>query len=157
MSQGVEWGIHVATLLAQLPDGRSLSRRVLAEHFGLPEDYLAKQLQALVRAGVLSAMPGPKGGFQLGRPAQGITVLDVVDAIEGAGTPPFRCQEIRRQGTGAVPAEYCVKPCAISGVMAAADEAWRATLRKQTVQALVHRVPAAVRETNRRRYAAPSP
>lgn len=155
MSQGVEWGIHVATLLAQMPADRPLSRRVMAEHFGLPEDNLAKHLQALVRMGVLHGTPGPRGGFRLSRPAREITVLDIVDAIEGTGTPPFRCQEIRQQGTGAVPAEFCTKPCAISGVMAAAHEAWRATLRKQSVEALADRVPAAVRESNRRRYAAP--
>jgi Rrf2 family protein len=157
MSAAVEWGIHITTLLAQVPGGRPLPRRVLSEHFGLPEDYLAKQLQVLVRAGVLHATPGPQGGFRLARPAAQITVLDVVDAIEGTGTPPFRCQEIRQQGAGAVPAELCTKPCAISGVMAAAHEAWRTVLRKQTVGALVGRVPAAVRESNRRRYAAPRP
>ncbi|EQD31292.1 BadM/Rrf2 family transcriptional regulator, partial [mine drainage metagenome] len=83
LSEGVEWGLHCALLLAEAPAGMPLPRRVLAEHYGLPEAYLAKHLQALTRAGLLNATPGPNGGFRLARPVGEITVLDVLDAIEG--------------------------------------------------------------------------
>ena len=56
--------LHSVTLLAQAPRGVAVSRRVLAEHYGLPEPYLAKPLKALVRARILTATSGPSGGFR---------------------------------------------------------------------------------------------
>ena len=64
-----EWLLHAAASLAQLEPGVSASAAQLAEHYGVPAAYLAKQLQALVRAGVLAATTGPRGGFRLARPA----------------------------------------------------------------------------------------
>ena len=152
LSQGVEWGLHCATLIAQAPDGAALSRRVLAAHYGLPEAILAKHLQALVRASLLTATPGPSGGFRLARPADRITTLDILEAIDGNASP-FLCQEIRQRGTAAVPPEECTRPCAISAVMARAHEAWRNSLREVTVDDLVARVPAHIRSRTRARLA----
>ncbi|MFE2376822.1 RrF2 family transcriptional regulator [Streptomyces sp. NPDC059398] len=149
LSQGVEWALHCVSLLAQASVTTPVRRDVLAAHYGLPETYLAKHLQALTRAGVLSALTGPKGGYQLGRPAAGITVLDILEAVEGAA-PPFLCQEIRRRGTGALAPHECPGPCGFASVMADAHEAWRASLRSATVQDVVGRLPAEVRERNAR-------
>lgn len=151
LSEGVEWGLHCALLIAEAPGRAALPRRVLAEHYGLPEAYLAKHLQALTRAGLLHATPGPNGGFRLARPANEITVLDVLDAIEGAASP-FVCQEIRRRGTGAAPPEDCLRPCAIATVMAQAHQAWRESLRAVTIDQLVNRVPQALRKRNRAKF-----
>ncbi|KRV48186.1 Rrf2 family transcriptional regulator [Wenjunlia vitaminophila] len=145
LSQGVEWGLHCVVLLAQDPDGAPVSRRTLAQQFALPETYLAKHLQALVRSGVLQATSGPKGGFRLARPPEEITALDVLEAIEGSASP-FVCQEIRQRGTGGVPPEECRLPCTVSSVMAAAHEAWRASLRGVTVAEIRERLPKNVRE-----------
>ena len=151
LSQGVEWGMHCTTLIAQVSEGVALSRRALAEHYALPDPYLAKHLQALTRAGILAATPGPRGGFRLARTATEITVLDVLEAIEGSAAP-FLCQEIRQRGTGAVSAEQCSRPCAISTVMADAHEAWRDSLRQTTIANLVDQLPAEVRASNRERF-----
>lgn len=153
LPEGVEWGLHCLVLLAQAPDGVTLSRRMLAEHYDLPEAYLAKQLKSLVAAGLLHASPGPKGGYRLAAPASQITVLDVLDAVDGAASP-FVCQEIRQHGALALPPEQCRRPCAIAAVMAQAHQAWRASLRAVTVSQLVDRVPDAVREQQRARMRA---
>lgn len=149
ISQGVEWGLHCATLLALAPPGQAVRRDRLAAHYGLPEAYLAKHLQAMARAGVLHAVPGPRGGYRLARDSARITVLDVVEAIEG-GAPPFVCQEIRQRGTGALPPEQCRRPCAIHAAMTAADTAWRASLRAVTLADLLAALPPAIRERNER-------
>ncbi|MYV99234.1 Rrf2 family transcriptional regulator [Streptomyces sp. SID3343] len=148
LSQGVEWGLHCATLLAVAPEGVTVRRDGLAGHYGLPDAYLAKHLQAMTRASVLLAMSGPKGGYRLARPSGAITVLDIVEAIEGAA-PPFVCQEIRQRGTGALEPEQCLKPCGINAVMTRADQAWRATLRAVTIADLVDQLPPGVQERNR--------
>ena len=96
MSDGVEWGVHCATILGALPEGAVLSAARLAEYHGVPAPYLAKHLQALTRAGVFVAVPGPKGGYRLARPSAEVTVLDIVEAVDGS-QPAFRCTEIRRR------------------------------------------------------------
>lgn len=148
LSQGVEWGLHCATLLVLAPAGASIRREGLASHYGLPEAYLGKHLQAMARAGVLRATPGPRGGYQLARPADQITVLDVVEAIEGPARP-FLCQEIRQRGTGALPAELCKRPCAVHVLMDEAHAAWQDSLRRTTLADLAAKIPTSIRDRNR--------
>jgi Rrf2 family protein len=152
LSQGVEWTVHCVALLALLPSGTPVRREQLAGHYGLPEAYLAKHLQAATRAGILRATPGPRGGYQLARPAADITLLDVVEAIEGSARP-FICQEIRQQGTGALPPESCERQCLINVAMNKADDAWRTSLRATTVADIAEGLPEAIVERNKKLFA----
>lgn len=149
LSQGVEWTLHCVALLTLAPDGVPIRREQLAAHYGLPEAYLAKHLQAAAKAGILRATPGPKGGYQLARPAADITLLDVVEAIEGSARP-FICQEIRQQGTGALPPESCERQCLINIVMNKADNAWRTSLRATTIADIAAGLPAEIVERNKK-------
>jgi Rrf2 family protein len=141
LSDGVEWGVHCAVMLAFLPPERALPTARLAEFHGVPGAYLAKHLQALSRAGIVEAVTGPGGGYRLARPASDITMLDVVEAIDGAESA-FRCAEIRRRGPAAVPAREYVHPCGIHAVMDRADAAWRAELAAVSIMDLVGRLGA---------------
>src|SRR5947208_10394884 len=98
--------LHCATTLAQLEPGNTASAAQLAQYYDLPVPYLSKQLQALVRAGVLAATTGPRGGFRLARPTSEITLLQIVEAVDG-GSSPYECREIRQQGVGALSPEDC--------------------------------------------------
>ncbi len=122
-----EWVLHCATTLAQLEPGATASAAQLAEYYDLPAAYLAKQLQTLGRAGVLAATTGPRGGFRLARPASEITLLRIVEAVDG-GSSPYECREIRQQGRGALPPEDCQRTCILAEKMAEADDAWRRSL-----------------------------
>jgi Rrf2 family protein len=125
----------------------------LAELYQLPAAYLNKQLQALVRAGILSSVSGPRGGFQLAQPAEKITVLDVVLAIEGQ-EPAFRCESILAKAPGADPAEDYLRSCLVSQTMRQAELAWRQTLSRQTVAGIAANVerkfPGSRKDTLRR-------
>jgi Rrf2 family protein len=136
MSDGVEWGLHCATVLAVLPPGATLRGKSLASYHGVSESYLLKHLQALTSAGLLESVPGPKGGYRLARPAAEITLLDVVQAIEGPA-PAFRCTEIRQRGPAAVEAAAYRLPCAINVTMLRAEAAWQGVLREQSIADLV--------------------
>lgn len=131
MSAGVEWGIHCCVVLSQAGD-RPVSAQRLADFHGLAHAYLAKNLQFLSRAGLVRSTGGRVGGYLLNRPADELTVLDIVEAIEGAG-PAFRCTEIRRNGPFATSPDDCVRPCGVAQVMATAESAWRTSLRAVTV------------------------
>jgi Rrf2 family protein len=136
LSDGVEWSVHVCTLLAAVPPDHALPAAKLAEYHGVPAAYLAKHLQSLARAGVLETVKGPRGGYRLARRAADITLLDVVQAIDGE-EPAFRCSEIRRRGPAAVPAREYTHLCGINRAFLRADELWREELARTTIDDLV--------------------
>jgi Rrf2 family protein len=131
----VEWAVHCCWLLART-DGSPLPRRRLAEFFDLPEPYLAKLLKTLVAGEVLTSVPGVNGGYRLARPADRITVLDVVRAVNGH-IAMFHCAEIRQRGPVGLTAGQCAQPCGIAKVMYEAELAWRNALAGVTVADLV--------------------
>jgi len=159
LPESTEWVLHAATSLALLDPGGTASAAQLAEHYDLPVAYLAKQLQALVRAGVLSAITGPRGGFRLARPADQITMLQVVEAVDG-GSPFYTCNEIRQRGrAGAGPpaerGDACYEACGLAVRMAEAEAAWRASLRAVTIADVVASLPPGVPERTRELLARP--
>jgi Rrf2 family protein len=147
LGEGVEWAIHCCALLAVLPAGATLPASRLAEFHEVPPAYLAKHLQALRQAGLVASSAGRHGGYRLSRPADQITLLDVVQAVEGSQRA-FRCTEIRRCGPSAVAARHYTAPCGITEAMHEAEDAWRASLRRRTVaDIVVHTVRTAPPET----------
>ncbi|MEV5569706.1 Rrf2 family transcriptional regulator [Spirillospora sp. NPDC052269] len=143
LSQGVEWGLHCVVLLARMPADTVVRRADLADYHGLAEPTLAKHLHSLTRAGVLHAVPGPKGGYRLGRPAAYISVLDIVEAIDGS-SQLFVCTEIRQRGSGALAPDQCTGPCLINAAMGEAERAWRDSLGSFTIADLAARIPTPV-------------
>jgi hypothetical protein len=92
-------GDQPAGVLGVVPAGFGLPASRLAEFHELPPAYLAKHLQALSRAGIVTANCGVSGGYRLAKPPAKITLLDITLAIEGPG-PAFRCTEIRQRSIG---------------------------------------------------------
>jgi len=132
LSDGVEWGVHACTLLAFMPADAAMPAGKLAEYHGVPAAYMAKHLQALAAAGVLQTVKGARGGYRLARPPAEITVLDIVEAVDGDESA-FRCTEIRRRGPLARPAREYTKMCGIHAAFDRADAAWRNVLAETTV------------------------
>lgn len=133
MSAGVEWAAHCCITLDWLGADQPVSATRLAAGFEIPPAYLNKQLQALVRAGILSSTAGARGGFSLARPLAEITLMDIVAAIEGPDDA-FACTEIRQRGVGAgTPERALRKPCAISAAMHGAEIQWRRALAARTL------------------------
>ncbi|MFE0025636.1 RrF2 family transcriptional regulator [Amycolatopsis sp. NPDC059021] len=130
VSGGVETALHCCVVLTAAAEPVPAVR--LAELHGVSATYLAKQLQALSRAQLVRSAQGKAGGYVLTRSPEEITVLDVVEAVEGP-QPTFVCTEIRQRGPMAAPPEACTAPCAITRTMIAADRAWRAALREVTI------------------------
>ena len=71
--------VHLATAN---PDHAAASHSIAAAE-GIPERYLLKILRPLVAARVLLSLKGPQGGYRLARPADKITFLDVLEAMDG--------------------------------------------------------------------------
>nr|WP_296775953.1 Rrf2 family transcriptional regulator [Rhodococcus sp. (in: high G+C Gram-positive bacteria)] len=130
LSGGVEWSLHCCVVLSQSRSPVPTAR--LADLHGVSKTYLAKHLRALARADLVQPTEGRDGGYVLTRSAAKITVLDVVQAVDGT-EPAFRCTEIRQQGLLAAPPEQCLSICGIAKVMATAEKAYRAELASVTI------------------------
>jgi Rrf2 family protein len=151
IGEGVEWALHACSLLALVSPGDTMPAARVAEFHDVPPAYLAKQLQALSRAGLIESVPGPRGGYRLARPAADITVLDVVEAVEGDAAA-FRCTEIRQRGPAGQPPDCYPRSCGIALTMWAAESAWKNELRARTIADLVRSAaeaatPAAIEST----------
>src|SRR3954447_8171306 len=132
MSAGVEWALHCTVLLAVLKPSGTLPGRALAQFHGVSESYLLKHMQALSKAGICESVPGPTGGYRLARKPREITVLDIVEAIEGTESA-FRCDEIRQRGPTALDTCTYTVQSGIHSIMLEADLAWKQSLRSRTL------------------------
>jgi Rrf2 family protein len=131
MNEGVEWVMHSCVNLSWIP-GEAVTAKRLAAFYNLPTAYLNKQLQALTRAGILTSVSGPKGGFQLARDPRDISLLDIVVAIDGPDEA-FRCTEILKDGPGADSKADYTKICVISQAMRGAELTYRRELANRSI------------------------
>ncbi|MGH2569819.1 MAG: RrF2 family transcriptional regulator [bacterium] len=65
------------------PGSTAVSARALAERDGVPAPILMNVLKDLVHGGLVTSTRGAQGGYALARPASGISVRDVLEAMEG--------------------------------------------------------------------------
>jgi Rrf2 family protein len=82
MTDAASMGLHAMVLLAEHPQEVVPTHRI-ATTLGVSKDHLAKVLQRLVRCDLLLGLRGPKGGFNLCKDPDQITLLDILQAIEG--------------------------------------------------------------------------
>lgn len=86
VSEAFTLGLHAACYLAQREKGNSTAREI-AEFLDVSEAHLAKVMQRLSRAGIVSSNRGPKGGFRLRRPGGSVTLMDIYRCLEGSLAP----------------------------------------------------------------------
>ena len=135
-----EYILH--SLLWLVDNSEPVSSLDLAELQEIPAAYVAKLLPKLEKAGLLTAAEGLRGGYKLARPADDISVLAVVDAVEGRKSL-FNCQEIR--GRCALfdkqpPGWATQGVCGIHGVMLRAEQAMRQELSQTSLADLARSV-----------------
>jgi FeS assembly SUF system regulator len=86
LSRLADYGIVILCDMASAQaDSQELlhSARRLSERTMLNEPTIMKILKLLVKADIVSSVRGPKGGYRLNRPIRTISILDVVNAIDG--------------------------------------------------------------------------
>ncbi|HZY90054.1 MAG TPA: Rrf2 family transcriptional regulator [Gemmataceae bacterium] len=77
------YALYALEYLAGRPPGPPVASHHIAAARGIPERFVLKVLKPLVSAGLLLSLKGPNGGYRLARPAARITLLEVVEAVDG--------------------------------------------------------------------------
>jgi Rrf2 family cysteine metabolism transcriptional repressor len=123
ISAKAEYACLAALELARLrPDDPPIRIREISELHAIPERYLVQILLQLKASGLVISTRGALGGYRLARPADSITLSDVLSAIEGPDAP-------HRE-----PTEPTAR--ALAGVWKLVREAERAVLDRVTIAKL---------------------
>ncbi|MCL4190347.1 MAG: Rrf2 family transcriptional regulator [Thermoguttaceae bacterium] len=125
LSQSTAYAIFAAIHIAAAGRGGSVCCAQLAESGRLPQRYLLQILRALVRRGILRSSRGGNGGFSLAQDPSDVSLLDLIEAIEG----PVSLHLSLDGGTMAVPSLF-------EG-LEKAEAAIRDELRKITIAQLI--------------------
>ena len=83
ISRKIDYGLRAMVFLASMPAGEVIPFREVARRMDVPEEFLAKILKTLVGKKLVLSARGARGGYQLARPAADISMLDVIEAVEG--------------------------------------------------------------------------
>lgn len=84
LSATCKYGIRAVIFIASKSDTKAnTGLKEIAEKLKIPQPYLAKILQVLARKKILHSAKGPHGGFYLLIPAEKLTLMDIIDAIDG--------------------------------------------------------------------------
>jgi len=83
LTRAAEYAIRCVLYLAKHPEGRVASRREVAEAMDIPPAFLVKIAQGLARAGIVVVRQGVRGGYVLALPSRDISLLMVVEALDG--------------------------------------------------------------------------
>ncbi len=83
ITRQADYAVRAVLHVAQLKDGERLATSVIAEEENIPLPFLAKIVSQLSVKGILDAMRGASGGVRLARPAAEISLLEVIEAIDG--------------------------------------------------------------------------
>ena len=78
-----DYAVVMMAAAARHPAGTRLTANCLAEETGVPLPTAQKLMGRLASAGLLTSARGTGGGFQLTREAQGISLADIIEAVEG--------------------------------------------------------------------------
>ena len=86
-STKAEYGVRLMVELGRQPDSGPVSLSSVAEAERLPLSYMEHLVAKLRRAGLVTSTRGAHGGYSLAHPATEITMLEVVEALEGQIAP----------------------------------------------------------------------
>lgn len=83
INQATDYGFRAVLFLAQQPHGEVVEAQTIANSQVVPMRFLLKIMPSLIRTGIVRSQRGVGGGYALARHPKDITLLDVVEAIEG--------------------------------------------------------------------------
>lgn len=142
LTKSFEQGISIMAVIATQKDDVPVSSRTLQQCLGSSVSYTQKIMRKLVVAKLVESISGNSGGFVLARPVDQISVLDIVEALEGkvdsfpdSGLISKTFKKLGQDEVNVTSADE-----AIHRIFATADGTWSEVLRNISVADIVSRV-----------------
>lgn len=144
-SKSTDYALHALIHLAHSERRNNIGIKELSAMLGVSESYLSKIMSKLRQDGLVRAVPGVNGGYELARAAGSITFLEVIQAIEGR-QQLFECSNMNSQQhqwlveeNGAEPtrAGFGNDECLVKKVMDGAEQHLHEYLREHTIQSVL--------------------
>lgn len=139
-SKSTDYALHALVQLGLSERNLNVGVKELAPTLGVSESYLSKIMSKLRQDGIVRAVPGVNGGYELAKPADEITFLDVVLVIEGrqklfeCSNSSSRQHQLLQEAAEREQVQSEQKQCLIEKVMHGAEEHLYQYLREHTIQ-----------------------
>lgn len=144
-SKSTDYALHALIHLGQSERSSNIGIKELSGTLGVSESYLSKIMSKLRQDGIVRAVPGVNGGYELARPADQITFLDVIQVIEGR-QQLFTCSNSRSRQHSMLADEATSQQdpkhseqngCLVEKVMFGAEQQLYQYLREHTIQTIL--------------------
>jgi Rrf2 family protein len=83
VSRRLDYGLQLMIALAKDESNRAQATAVLSERLHIPLPFLHQIGRALIQGGLIKATPGPHGGLRLSQTADRISLLQIIETLEG--------------------------------------------------------------------------
>jgi Rrf2 family protein len=83
LTRASSYALHAVVHMAAQKKNDPVASHMIAQARGIPDRFLLKVLKPLVSAQVLLSVKGPNGGYRLAKPPNEITMLEILEAVDG--------------------------------------------------------------------------
>ena len=128
MTRRGDYAIRAMLLLARAPED-VMSGTEIARQTGIPERFVPQVMRELVRSGLARVKLGRNGGYQLGKAAESVDMLAIIEAVEGDS----RRQRCVLSGIACDPDQRCQ----VHEIFAAAQEALISRLAESSLASAI--------------------
>lgn len=144
-SKSTDYALHALIHLGRSERSRNVGIKELSVELGVSESYLSKIMSKLRQDGIVRAVPGVNGGYELARPAGEITFLEVTQVIEGRQRL-FECSNLNSRQHRSLAERRAEKrgrdshgncECLVMKIMDGAEQQLHAYLREHTIQTVL--------------------
>jgi Rrf2 family protein len=84
LSKSVTYGMVAMGYIAKQTDVRWVPVEEISDKYNLPSEFLLKIMNRLVLAGLLQSKRGLQGGYSMAKPAKEISLLEIIEAVDGS-------------------------------------------------------------------------
>ncbi len=144
-SKSTDYALHALIYLGLSERCHNVGIKELSEVLGVSGSYLSKIMSKLRQDGIVRAVPGVNGGYELARPAEQISFLDAIQVIEGR-QQLFECSNSSSQQHRLLAEQETApqdqkrsdkKECLVEKVMHGAEQQLHQYLREYTIQSVL--------------------
>ncbi|MFC4619149.1 RrF2 family transcriptional regulator [Camelliibacillus cellulosilyticus] len=144
-SKSTDYALHALLHLGYSDRQSNIGIKELSATLGVSESYLSKIMSKLRQDGIVRAVPGVNGGYELAKPAEQITFLNVIQVIEGRQRL-FECSNLNSRQHRLLTEEEGAQQdrerqgkseCLVEKVMDGAEQHLHQYLREHTIQSVL--------------------